>query len=81
MANSGFNIVLIIALCIASVSAFAAYPRANWMQMENIEPAKKTQPDVSETRERVVRGLLKDMLRRMSHSIDSPKPLQARRSS
>ena len=73
MANYGFKIV-IIALCICTaVSAFAAYPRANWMQMKRIEPAKETQPDASETEERVVRVLLKDMLRRMSQTLDSPQ--------
>ena len=78
MANFGFNSFLIISLCIWTVNSFAAYPRANWMQMERIEPAKETQPD-SETSERVVRGLLKDMLRRMSQSLDSPQTAQSQK--
>ena len=72
MANSGFNIFIALCICTA-VSAFAAYPRPNWMQMERIEPAKETQPDVSKSEKRVVRVLLKDMLRRMSQSLESPQ--------
>lgn len=78
MAYSGFIRAIVLALCICTaLSAFASYPRANWMQMERIEPAKDTQSEGNDkSRERLVKSVLKDLLQRMSQSLDSPPSAQ-----
>lgn len=65
MAFSAFNCALIFTLC-TSVIAFSAYPRPNWMQMERIKPPQETHE------KRLVKSVLKDLLQRMSQSLDSP---------